>query len=86
MFFKVIDKKYYTIKKGFLNGSLAFMQYFKFVNWWFRFLMSQTGYMRLHEAARSLKSTFTSAVLQLLENRQVSKNRKIALKMFFCMF
>ena len=36
--------------------------------------------MRLPENARSLKSTFTSTIL---EKKQVSKNRKIALEMFF---
>jgi hypothetical protein len=40
MFFKVI-----RLKKGVLKGSLAFMQHFKLVNWWFRFLMSRTGYI-----------------------------------------
>ena len=31
--------------KGISKGSLAFMQQFKLVNWWFRFLMSRTGYL-----------------------------------------
>ena len=29
-----MNKKCYTIKKGVLKDSLAFMQHFKFVNWW----------------------------------------------------
>ena len=33
MIFKLINKKLYTSKEGVLKGSLAFMQYFKFVNW-----------------------------------------------------
>ena len=41
IFFKVIHKKWYAIKKGFLKGSLAFLQHFW--NGWFRFLMSWTG-------------------------------------------
>ena len=41
---------WYTIKKGVLCGSLAFMQHFKFVNWWFRFFMSRTGWYNLQEA------------------------------------
>ena len=43
-----MNKKWYTITKGVLKGSLAFLQYFKFVNWWIRgfvFLMSRAGYM-----------------------------------------
>ena len=42
--FKVINKKIIHHQKVVLEGSLAFMQHFKFVNWWFGFLMSQTGY------------------------------------------
>ena len=44
--FKVMNKKYYRIKKGF-KGSLVFLKPFKFVNWWIRgfvFLMLRTGY------------------------------------------
>ena len=40
MFFKVMNKKKYTIKKGDLKGSLAFMHQLKFVIWLFRFLVS----------------------------------------------
>ena len=42
MFLKVINKNQHT---RVLKGSLAFMQHFKLVNSWFRFLMSRTGYM-----------------------------------------
>ena len=31
--------------KGVLKGSLDFMQHFKFVNSWFRFLMLRTAYL-----------------------------------------
>ena len=43
MSFKVINKRQYTIKKKILKDSLAFMQHFQFVNWWFHFLMSRAG-------------------------------------------
>ena len=41
------SNKYETIchQKLVLNGFLAIMQGFELVNWWFRFLISQTGYI-----------------------------------------
>ena len=44
MFFKVINNK--PLKRGFkrLSGFYAALLIRELVNWWFRFLMSQTGY------------------------------------------
>jgi hypothetical protein len=41
--FSFVDIANNTPLKGFLKGSLAFMQHFELVNCWFSFLMSRRG-------------------------------------------
>jgi hypothetical protein len=49
MFFKVINKKYKPLKSCFnrLSGLYAALR--ELVHWWFRFLMSRTGFLSEHK-------------------------------------
>ena len=63
-----------THQKGVLKGSLAFMQHFKFVNSWFCFLMSRTGYELIESQYLSVKKIPLEFVKNFCQKKIISNN------------